>query len=201
MNTRFIREVGVRVSLRKYWGADCPDCIGTRTRGFHNAERPLRDELGPVPDRMKVDGESPADYPEAMWAAACDRCGQPAPADATRQVFRRRLYDSPSGRPEPGDMFFLPCWSKLDGGECPEWDNCAGRHLYVLLPNGQQWDVDSRASNCTRKGDRLHRCWPRSGEPPLVTVAKRGDTCSAGAGSILVSNWHGFLRGGVLVAV
>jgi hypothetical protein len=200
MNTRLIRCIGVRVSLRRYWGEDCPNAGGHGVRGFHNAMARLRDVLQPPEGSLNVSGGSPADHPESAWPTRCEHCGAAAPASATRQVFQARLYDSPSGVPEPGDMFLLPCWSKLDDGRCWTWDNCPGEHLYVVLPNRQTWDVDSRASNCTRKTDRLHRCWPRTGEPPLVTVAKQGDTCSAGAGSILMSSWHGFLRGGRLVS-
>lgn len=74
-----------------------------------------------------------------------------------------------------------------------------GRVLAVRLPNGYGWAPDSRASNCTRPDDDTHRCWVRHGEVPRITVDKNGDTCSAGAGSILSNGWHGFLRDGVLV--
>ena len=79
-----------------------------------------------------------------------------------------------------------------------EWDNCEGKHLNVILPNGHTWDVDGRASNCTMKDDRTHRCWIRSGEPPKIHVSKDGHTCKAGAGSIGVPGYHGFLRNGTL---
>lgn len=84
-----------------------------------------------------------------------------------------------------------------------EWDNETGPHLLVRCPNGdgtRDWDIDSRASNCTLPNDRLHRCWVRHGDPPNITVDKSGLTCSAGAGSIALPNWHGFLRGGQLIA-
>ena len=83
---------------------------------------------------------------------------------------------------------------------CPS-DNCPGEHLYAVLPNGRYWDIDSRASNCGRPDDRTHRCWVRHGEPPNVTVDKQGDTCTAGAGSILADDYHGFLRAGEFVGV
>ena len=70
----------------------------------------------------------------------------------------------------------------------------------MILPNGVPWDIDSRASNCAKKQDRLHRCWVRIGEPPNVTVQKGGNTCPAGAGSIAAADYHGFLRSGVLTA-
>lgn len=47
-----------------------------------------------------------------------------------------------------------------------------------------------------------HKCWVRHGDPRAsnVTVDKNGDTCSAGAGSILAGDYHGFLQAGVLTA-
>lgn len=73
-----------------------------------------------------------------------------------------------------------------------------GKSLVVKTPGGE-WLIDSQASNCTRKGDNTHRCWLRDGEAPNITVGKNGpNTCSAGAGSILIGNYHGFLRNGYL---
>lgn len=73
-----------------------------------------------------------------------------------------------------------------------------GRTLYVQTPGGS-WCIDSRASNCTKPNDNEHRCWVRHGVPPMITVDKNGNTCSAGAGSIGMHNYHGFLRNGELV--
>ena len=73
-----------------------------------------------------------------------------------------------------------------------------GPHLVVILPNGQPWNIDSRASNCTLPYDYEHRCWVRHGEPPNITVDKNGLTCAAGAGSIMAGDYHGFLQNGAL---
>ena len=82
------------------------------------------------------------------------------------------------------------------------WDNETEPHLIVRCPDGangmHDWDIDSRASNCTLKNDRLHRCWVRHGTPPMIHVDKQGVTCQAGAGSIWSGKWHGFLTNGVL---
>lgn len=74
-----------------------------------------------------------------------------------------------------------------------------GRYLIVKTPGGD-WPIDSRASNCTRKDDDTHRCWIRHGKPEDGTlhVDKNGDTCAAGAGSIMCGSYHGFLHNGHL---
>jgi hypothetical protein len=82
-------------------------------------------------------------------------------------------------------------------GKSYDWDNDNGKHLCVVTPGGT-WDIDSRASNCTLKEDRTHRCWIRHGDVPEITVDKNGVTCQAGAGSILAGDYHGFLQNGFL---
>ena len=75
-----------------------------------------------------------------------------------------------------------------------------GRTLFVETPGGT-WTVDSQASNCTKPNDKEHRCWCRHGDAPNITVNKIGNTCFAGAGSILMANFHGFLIDGELVEI
>ncbi|QXV74073.1 hypothetical protein [Rhizobium phage RHEph12] len=61
------------------------------------------------------------------------------------------------------------------------------------------WQIDGHATNCTKPEDNEHRCWVRRGtvgEP--LHVSKEGNTCEAGAGSISVSGFHGFLHNGIL---
>ncbi len=102
--------------------------------------------------------------------------------------------------PQPGDVYLFPLH---EPGQCPYWDNCDGRHLMVVLPKpGGTWDVDSRASNCTMRDDRQHRCWVRHGDPTrpeTLHVDKQGHTCQAGAGSILSGGFHGYLHNGQIV--
>jgi hypothetical protein len=102
-------------------------------------------------------------------------------------------YDTPSGKLEPGCFFwndYLP--------EKAYFDNQEGPMLMLVLPNGNHWNIDSRASNCGNIQDRQHRCWCRHGEVPNITVDKNGLTCNAGAGSIQSGNYHGFLKNGEL---
>ena len=100
----------------------------------------------------------------------------------------------PSANYQPGDWFY----SSHGDRPCPYWDNCDGRHVWVVLPGGDLWNSHWRASNCTMKEDRLHRCWVLHGLWPDVTADKNGLTCAAGAGSIVGTSFHGFLRNGVL---
>jgi hypothetical protein len=120
-----------------------------------------------------------------------------------RFVVRERVagvdtYSLPGGEAvelKPGDVFF---WGIHGSSECPYWDDCSGQHLYAVCPNGGWWDVDSRASNCSKKDDRKHRCWVRHGNPARgeLDVDKNGGvTCAAGAGSIQCGNYHGFVQG------
>lgn len=207
---RLIREIGTRAKLRVYWGGPywTPEgfdymqkhtpVTACRNGDIHNATVHLVDSL----DLGRWDiGGKPADYPDDRWPVRCDHCGAPVPEQGVeRQVHRHRLYDTTSGRPEPGDMFWAPWYHDEDKPHFCPWDNCDDPrgHLIVILPNGHEWDVDSRASNCTMKNDRLHRCWVRHGEPPLIHVDKNGHTCNAGAGSIGVPGYHGFLHHGRL---
>lgn len=55
--------------------------------------------------------------------------------------------------------------------------------------------------NSHYEDSRPHKCWVRHGTPPneIVHVDKNGVTCGAGAGSIAIDGWHGFLHNGELV--
>ena len=115
-------------------------------------------------------------------------------------------YTLPDGTPislQPGDVYFS---EDHRGKHTCAWDNCDGKHLICICPSKSNydhpWDIDGRASNCTMKEDRLHRCWVRHGDPAVpgqLHVDKKGLTCAAGAGSIQTHDWHGFLHNGELV--
>ena len=69
-----------------------------------------------------------------------------------------------------------------------------GLNVVCVTPGGH-WSIDNRASNCTMPEDNEHRCWCRHGtfgEP--LHVDKNGFTCQAGAGSIIIGDFHGFLH-------
>lgn len=168
-----------------------PGCPG---REEHRAER--------TGERRPITGTGPGGVRQG-WDGACTSCAESVPwEDPDVDVFggsgNKLLYDTPTGRLEPGCIFWVDqhpdhdCFSR--------WSNCDGRHLHAVLPNGHQWDIDSRAANCGSPDDTEHRCWVRHGDPPAVHVDKAGMTCSAGAGSIAAGDYHGFLHNGVFTA-
>lgn len=189
----------------RQWLDSCPNSYGGGKPGVHNAIVHVRNS-----DKLEDwDGfGAPEDYPDDRWPTKCDSCGAEAPprgaarpyelgvsgVDVHYQVFTERLYNTGSGKPEPGDLYYT---RRHDDYECPYWDNCSGAHLHGVCPNGQDWDIESRCSNCTMKEERTHRCWVLHGSPEegTVHVDKAGHTCAAGAGSISVTGWHGFLHG------
>jgi hypothetical protein len=147
----------------------------------------------PHSDINYINKEDPA------WPTHC-ACGYKFTKEDEYSSGSHRLYirsdnneETTIGDAGPGAMWFADWMGSYNGmGIGPD-----GHSLMVRTPGGD-WCVDSRASNCTMPEDNEHRCWIRTGEPPIITVGKNGFTCAAGAGSILCGNYHGFLRNGVL---
>lgn len=198
LKARMAINVGTRAYLRIYWGDNCPNCQGSV--GYHNA-------MICIGDTEKLNdwsfmGEPRDHLADPRWPSKCDNCDAESPSNATRQIFRDSVYDTPSGKLEPGCLYWADWYRAHDDngagvpGSCVFHDNCDGRHLMAILPNGRQWDIDGRAANCAMRDDRAHRCWIRHGEPPNVTVDKDGHTCAAGGGSIQAGDYHGHLRDG-----
>lgn len=215
MKARFIHENGTTARLRVYWEGHptngCPNCGGSGKPGYHNAEFPLGET-----DELKAYNSfgKPEDFSDDRWPTKCDHCPSVVPPGGpyghrirpdgftvNRQVFVRRRYNTASGKPEPGDLL-LADWYHHKSSEgkmsCLFWDNCTEYHVMAKLPNGEDWDIMSRASNCGLPNDRLHRCWVTHGkaEDGTIHVDKEGLTCAAGAGSIAVPGYHGFLHHG-----
>lgn len=116
----------------------------------------------------------------------------------TLSVFRRsdtgEEIIGPLINAAPGAMWYADWMLEVDDN----WNYAGpdGHCLVVRCPNGSDWMIDGRASNCTLPNDKNHKCWVRHGTPPNITVDKNGLTCSAGAGSIMAGDYHGFLRNG-----
>lgn len=210
----------VELSLRRFTP---PGCYGPGAPvyekgkpGIHSAEK----FLGVVPvtyepcgeDGGRCLGRRDAEYaiPEddERWPQKCARCehrflGFPFTRVVDQDPIYRRtdtgeemtLKNAPFGA-----MWYADWMGKWHTG--PD-----GRCLMVQVPGraadgswyGHDWMVDGRASNCSKPDDTVHRCWVRHGVPPDVTVDKHGNTCKAGAGSILTPGYHGYLKNGFLV--
>lgn len=187
----------MRQSLRRFVYEN-----GPITNHYHDAVTFFRDvERVPESDgRAQID-ELRATMAVPDWPIAC-ACGYAFQEKDEWQSFNQRLYrradtgELVTLRDAPPGAMWDATWyhnSDIQGLGGPNTD---GRFLVVKCPNGREWCIDSRCSNCGSPDDNVHRCWVRHGEPPNITVDKNGVTCSAGAGSIQAGDYHGFLRGG-----
>lgn len=178
--------------------------------GYHDALTYTEHAPALVDESGRYSSPPEADRSDPRWPTTCSRCDYCFTETDAWQSWSQRIYERAGGQQfvlhasagadvldapsaPPGAMWnadWIP-WAKSDDGIC----------LTVRLPNNHDWIVDVEASNCTRKGEP-HACWVRHGNPRTepVTVDKQGDTCAAGAGSIAVPGYHGFLVQGVLTA-
>lgn len=206
--------------LRRYRSGECP----AGYKAFHNADVVIgehgREDCKEFHEGQPVHGDL-WPHEDARWPVKCDHCEYAFAETDEWQFNPNQLYH----RADTGEKFTLrrapigaiwesPWMARYHGYCGPD-----GRSLHARCPGGDDWGIDSRASNCdspcthcgtayhAHKGDlghsyedaRPHKCWVRHGEPPELTVDKAGVTCGAGAGSIQTSNWHGFLRSGWFV--
>jgi hypothetical protein len=152
--------------------------------------------MSPVPLRLIIEmvTDKPCEEPECVGEKA-----------HTFKSYTYRLVDGTIVEDlKVGDVYLS---IRETGHTCP-WTNCDGKHLICLVPGKvpntgkeyiHRWNVDGRASNCTMPEDTVHRCWIKHGDiakPYTLHVDKSGNTCKAGAGSIQVQGWHGYLDKG-----
>lgn len=212
-----------RVYLRRYVYSSSAKCPGKF--GYHNAEYFLgiftehRTEKGYVRAFENEHPEALIPHDDPRWPTKCSQCPYLFTPDNPWQYFTDSVYVDEAGNeyslryPTPGMMW--DAWWMGNRQKGPD-----GIHLMVACPNGHPWCVDGRASNCTSPckncgkpyymhntkdfpckeyiDAKPHKCWVRHGTPPKVTVDKSGNTCSAGARSILTPGYHGFLQDGML---
>ena len=149
----------------------------------------------------RLGNRGPGGLQASQPGSICPECGN---SERVVGLHSRLRYDTEDGALHPGDMYRIPLHRDAEGRCDPEngsWENCSGRHLHVVLPNGHRWDVDHRAANCTLPEDGVHRCWVRQGEVPRITVDKDGVTCGAGGASVKSGEYHGYLVDGVLTEI
>ncbi len=178
--------------LRRYQSSD--EKCNTSETGYHDA-------------RVFIDGgiigeassDCDLDKTDPRWPTHC-ACGYKFTEKDEWQLFIESEYQ----RTDNGEKMTLntapvgAIWRADWYEDAAEFTGIDGKSYVVKTPGGL-WAIDSRASNCTLPNDTVHKCWCRHGEPPNFTVDKNGNTCGAGAGSILQRNYHGFLRNGELV--
>jgi hypothetical protein len=135
-------------------------------------------------------------------------CDEPGCTGHTLKRWRYSLPSAERVEAQVGDVYVHQCHDATPEAAraygCA-WDNCDGRHLYVMIPDDDLpyhgWNVDGRANNCDMKDERTHRCWVRHGDPSkgeALHVDKDGHTCHAGAGSIQSGDFHGHVHNGML---
>lgn len=158
---------------------------------------------------------------DPRWPATCEACGEPFQPDDEWQVNARELHRPVRGGHDFGEALYTiqdaPVGAMWDAHWMRDWfTGPDGISLFVKTPGGD-WHVDGEASNCTRTQwgpkeidgvrhekvwlGRTHYCWVRHGDPrrpETLHADKNGDTCAAGAGSILIGQYHGFLHHGHL---
>lgn len=188
--------------LRRFVFSDQSKCLGKD--GYHNAMFLLGDAdivwtttHGSTQRFIADRSHSQPPESDPRWPVKCDSCDYRFTDKDQYQLFGHQLYkrqdtgeimtieDAP-----PGALWYGIWWKPT----APD-----GHVLMAKCPGGHDWNIDGCASNCDKPDDKEHRCWVRHGEPPLITVDKNGNTCKAGAGSILTPSWHGYLRNGEFV--
>lgn len=177
---------------------------GCRNGEYHRAEMAIRVEWkDPNADtRITLTDDDLKIVPQFLL---CEKCGQQLSTENMSRgaAARWRRIDTGEVKNHIHEFSVGAMWratwykSEKNGLYGWDWDNATEPPLIVLTPGGD-WNIDSRASNCTLPNERLHRCWVRHGAPPTITVDKNGSTCRAGGGSIMCGNYHGFLQNGFL---
>ncbi len=171
--------------------------------GYHNAEVFI-DRVEATVEALHAGPESEKGNP--LWPILCG-CGYEFGPEDDYQIFTARVMrradtgELMTWREAPAGAMRFADWLIEGGKRNPYWHAGADGHCLMVKcpPDGWEWAVDGRASNCTMPSDNEHDCWVRHGEAPRVTVDKAGRTCAAGAGSIQTPRWHGFLRDGFLI--
>jgi hypothetical protein len=184
-------------SLRRYASIVDGDAPCPVVASFHNGQV-LIDRVEDS-DKTAVIGDN-WPHTDPRWPVRCE-CGYAFQPTDPWQLFLEREYQRVDAseymtlKTAPAGAMWNAEWFR----GYPWCSGPYGRSMMVKLPNGNDWLIDGPASNCTRPNEP-HKCWIRHGEPPKLTVNKTGgDTCAAGAGSILSGNYHGFLTDGYLV--
>jgi hypothetical protein len=182
------------LSLRRWVWSDQSKC--SLPHGYHDKSVVINPKLELEEQPASGDDTSKFPHSDPAWPVQCD-CGYAFQEGDQWQVNYSSLFQ----RSDTGELVTLhsaPVGALWDCTWMPDsYKRPDGRYMCCRTPGGD-WCIDSKCSNCTRPNEP-HECWVRHGVPPDLHVDKNGNTCSAGAGSIICGGWHGFLHHGHLV--
>lgn len=171
----------------------------TSRHGIHDAKIYVGEVTG-NPISGMVTEEPSLNYPTHC------QCGYEFTPDDIRMTFHRPIYKR-YGSEEYMTLEEAPfgaCYNaeyianRIPKGQMGVGDD--GMSLVIKTPGGEWW-VDRRANNCTNPTDNQHHCWVRHGDPRILGslhIDKNGYTCNAGAGSIVLGNYHAMCLNGYL---
>jgi len=103
-------------------------------------------------------------HTDDRWNNVC-ACGYVFTEQDQWQIFTDSIYRRTDNgleytlRSAPAGAMWWATWMPKN----MYWDDKTDDHLVVRLPDGTDWDIDSRCNNCPWPGNRQHRCWGRSG--------------------------------------
>jgi hypothetical protein len=188
--------------LRRYSEGRGGEACGGYHDGRSDVIAETQDDLSKPYMCMNPPERPPSD--DQRWPQKCGKCDYKFSDADHFQVFGDPIYKRQdtgeilSRKAAPAGALWRAHWYEEDDGAVkPGWTGSDGQSWECMLPGGHIWFIDGGCSNCTRKGEP-HHCWVREGVAPDFNVGKGGNTCAAGAGSIAVPGYHGFLRHGYL---
>lgn len=184
-------------SLRRY--RDSKIRCEVSGSGYCNSHTPIEQTLA-SDSCISFGSAKEAKEWDDRWPIQCT-CGYKFVDTDEWQIFGRTIYKR-IDTDEEMTLESAPvgaCWNAPWFSERGRYLGPDGRCLVVKTPGGD-WIINSRASNCTMKDNTVHRCWVQHGSPEQgdLHVDKNGYTCAAGAGSIIIGSYHGFLLNGML---
>jgi hypothetical protein len=168
-------------SLRRYVGEST--CPGPGMYTYHNAEVVIEHGVSFPTGNLTLYGSSDDSWPhdDPRWPTRCAQCAREFKDNDHWQHNLDRLFGRTDGgadvtiKEAPAGAIWDAHWWPVVKDRGPD-----GRCLVVKTPGGD-WMIDCPSTSGGR--------WTRTGTPPKITVTP----------SILLSDYHGWLRGGELV--
>lgn len=201
------------------------DVLCPTTGKSHYAEKQLPNGLVTDKESSYHCFSEPYKYEVSEYPAKCDSCDYAfKPKDSYSFNVIKTWLRADNGLFACNQVHKAPVgamWDATWNHDVKDWCGQDGLSICVMTPGGE-WNIDSRASNCGsvckkchkpyrehanstictesiyEDSNPIHKCWIRKGSMPHIDVSKNGNTCDAGAGSIQIGSYHGFLKNGKL---